>query len=581
MRSKAPVKEEGGEMDDQDPDDDEIETFRDPPEDGVHLRPSIASPHIPATIFVEYPPELKMRRLDAGHVEELGERKMGYKSHWERICVRNAFVRAGFKKSSKYWTGLWSKHQNSAQLSELNCLQKVNHFPASWCIGRKDRLSRTLNVMKRIHGNEAFDFHPDTYIMPGDLDIYTRILKAELASGNFSGSSKSTKGNGEGLWIMKPVASSCGRGISVVTSSQALAMLTSSSTKKKAAAAKTMLFQKYLINPLLINKKKFDLRIYVLVTGVDPLRIYIHREGLTRISTSNFTLKNIKNRFAHLTNYSVNKKNTVFKAASYEPTINHGDSNSKSQSTAVPRDVEIVVGEEDEDDDEENDNNDEDDDGETTQPTTDPMSTSSAGGGGKEDPEVEGYKWSLQAFKTWLSRKYSPQIMQETFQRIFDIIVKTMIAMEGEVTPQIQRSGVNYRTNCFELFGCDVILDEHLQPQLLEVNVSPSLMGSSPLDKRIKGMLIADVLHTVGFYTYDPVLLKKYDGVRTEEDKSPIFNQGSSGVSAKKASNTAPTANISSNPFAFSNLSRLMHSQGKLLTYIFAFACYFYCGSVV
>ncbi len=44
-----------------------------------------------------------------------------------------------------------------------------------------------------------------------------------------------------------------------------------------------------------------------------------------------------------------------------------------------------------------------------------------------------------------------------------------------------------YRTNCFELFGMDVILDHKLEPSLLEVNVSPSLMGSSPLDKRIKG----------------------------------------------------------------------------------------------
>jgi hypothetical protein len=116
--------------------DDELDTdaedlFRDPPEGCVRLRPSGYN-GIPATVFIEYPPDLGMKRSDLSVVESLGKRCLQYNSYWERICIKNAFRRAGFEKSDKSWTALWSKHQNPTQMKTLNCLQKVNHFSASW-----------------------------------------------------------------------------------------------------------------------------------------------------------------------------------------------------------------------------------------------------------------------------------------------------------------------------------------------------------------------------------------------------------------------------------------------------------------
>jgi len=72
--------------------------------------------------------------------------------------------------------------------------------------------------------------------------------------------------------------------------------------------------QSYIKNPYLINNLKFDLRIYVLVTSVDPLRVYIYKEGLTRFATEEYTNDPdmISNNFIHLTNFSINKESGNF-----------------------------------------------------------------------------------------------------------------------------------------------------------------------------------------------------------------------------------------------------------------------------
>lgn len=62
---------------------------------------------------------------------------------------------------------------------------------------------------------------------------------------------------------------------------------------------------------------------------------------------------------------------------------------------------------------------------------------------------------------------------------------------------------------CFELYGFDILLDANLKPWLLEVNVCPSLSSSSPLDKRIKTMLLIDTLHLIGVQPFDRKKLDK------------------------------------------------------------------------
>jgi hypothetical protein len=66
--------------------------------------------------------------------------------------------------------------------------------------------------------------------------------------------------------------------------------------------------------PFLIEGYKFDLRIYVLVTNVQPLRVFIHKDGLGRFATEKYKLKAFNNPFIHLTNYAINKDNSNFTA---------------------------------------------------------------------------------------------------------------------------------------------------------------------------------------------------------------------------------------------------------------------------
>lgn len=169
-------------------------------------------------------------------------------------------------------------HENTYRL--LASHQKVNHFPGSTELTMKDRMFCHLEAMTKRFGKSAFDFIPETYVLPDQLDEFLDVYQRS-----------------EYIWIVKPNALSCGRGIFFLK------------TIDDIPLEGTTVVSRYIHKPLLIQGLKFDLRIYVLVTSFEPLRAYTYREGLVRFASKPYSCegRHIHDVYRHLTNYSVNK----------------------------------------------------------------------------------------------------------------------------------------------------------------------------------------------------------------------------------------------------------------------------------
>src|SRR5690606_11870780 len=78
----------------------------------------------------------------------------------------------------------------------------------------------------------------------------------------------------------------------------------------------TYIVQQYISQPLLIGGKKFDMRLYALVTSWTPLVVWIYRSGFCRFSSEAYCSTELDNIVAHLTNVAVQKKSSSYDAES-------------------------------------------------------------------------------------------------------------------------------------------------------------------------------------------------------------------------------------------------------------------------
>ncbi|OMJ76805.1 hypothetical protein SteCoe_23741 [Stentor coeruleus] len=315
-----------------------------------------------------------------------------------------------YDEDTDEWDVFWTDTAvQPEKLAKMKHYQRINHFPGMYLISRKNYLAFNLGKLKRIFP-DSYNFYPRTWVIPCDL--------GDLKS--FMSSKKNP------YVIVKPEASCQGRGIYITKRIEDI------NPDEKHVV------QEYLTKPFLIDNLKFDLRIYVLVTSCDPLRIFIHEDGLTRFATEEYekpNSTNIEDMCMHLTNYAINKNNPNF--------IQNED------------------------------------------PECDDV----------------GHKRSLKSTYDFIQNEgYDVERLKGRIDDM--IIKTLCAVQPNLCHHYRSCQADDYsRAMCFEILGFDVIIDKKLNPYVLEVNHTPSFSTDSPLDRTIKKTVISQALELVNVST--------------------------------------------------------------------------------
>lgn len=193
----------------------------------------------------------------------------------------------GMNETAHDWDVNWTHDFVSFRTCrKMKYYQRINHFPGSICLSNKDLLGRGMNVMYECFPRD-YDIFPKTWFVPGDMAKIERYARR----------------NKESSFIVKPHDGGAGSGIKITSSLREI-----NSHGKNVC-------QLYIQRPFLIDGYKFDFRVYVLISSVKPLRIFVHKEGLARFATVKYekpSAYNLNKKWMHLTNTCVNKNSPSY-----------------------------------------------------------------------------------------------------------------------------------------------------------------------------------------------------------------------------------------------------------------------------
>ena len=229
-------------------------------------------------------PQVSSKRLSQLIVTTLGlvmSAQVAYCSDMDKSVIIANMEKRGWVAvgPEDEWQFYWASTQTCRNLFSvdsgyrMNDFQLINHFSNHYELTRKDAMVKNIKRYRRDLEREGnplaekspegrylyLDFIPTTFILPADYNMFVEEYRKSPNS----------------TWIMKPCGKSQGAGIFLINK---LSKLKKWSRESKTVfnpnlVKETYVISRYIDNPLLIGGKKFDMRLYVLVTSFRPLKV--------------------------------------------------------------------------------------------------------------------------------------------------------------------------------------------------------------------------------------------------------------------------------------------------------------------
>ncbi|MBA2238000.1 MAG: amylase [Lysobacter sp.] len=225
--------------------------------------------------------------MKAGKYRLAGKRKPEQDLFFKRALEARGWSAGG----EQAWDACWyTGMPDASEFRNVGPGRTINHIPGNSALTIKSRLYESVSAMRervslqlgpRDDAVARLDFLPRVYSMPAD---YHRLQQAALDDPGQR-------------WILKPKNASRGRGIRVVSDIARVPMEPS------------WMVQQYLANPHTMRQRKYVLRLYVLVSDIDPLRVYLHRQGFAKLASAPYDVNDVDNPFSQLTNPDINALN--------------------------------------------------------------------------------------------------------------------------------------------------------------------------------------------------------------------------------------------------------------------------------
>ena len=196
-----------------------------------------------------------------------------------RALIRDSFRAAGFnlKKNDPKSVLVWYDDLRKKDFyGPMKPWQIVNRFPMVNVICRKAPFVRLIQRTAQTFPSQ-FKFLPKSFLVPIQQEAFEEEVHKNLQR-----------------FIVKPDRGSLGEGIKIIEIGGTIPKI-----------ERLCVAQEY-IPSFHIDDYKFDFRIYALVASIDPLRIYVYRNGVARFCSKKANEHSV---FSELTNKSLNKKN--------------------------------------------------------------------------------------------------------------------------------------------------------------------------------------------------------------------------------------------------------------------------------